>query len=146
MPPKPNYDASTATPNRASPDERFLERLPGPHLTRSSRAFSLIAHHDGLQPTQHQGGLAPAPAGPTLESQQASISRTAPPMDDVFYTTPPPAFVTHCFVRFAHLVGEWERQPGEFDWLLAGLAAAGPALEDRLQQQHGLRECQAGRG
>ena len=29
----------------------------------SSRAFSLIAHHDGLQPTQHQGGLAPAPVG-----------------------------------------------------------------------------------
>jgi hypothetical protein len=24
---------------------------------------------------------------------------------------------------------------------LAGLAAAGPALEDRLHQQHGLREC-----
>ena len=23
MPPKPNYDASTATPNRASPAERF---------------------------------------------------------------------------------------------------------------------------
>jgi hypothetical protein len=29
---------------------------------------------------------------------------------------------------------------------LAGLAAAGPALEERLQQQHGFRECQAGRG
>jgi hypothetical protein len=26
------------------------------------------------------------------------------------------------------------------------LAAAGPALEDRLHQQHGLGECQAGRG
>jgi hypothetical protein len=31
------------------------------------------------------------------------------------------------------LSGEWERQPGEIDYLLAGLAAAGPALEDRLQ-------------
>jgi hypothetical protein len=39
---------------------------------------------------------------------------------------------------------EWELV--EVDCLLAGLAAAGPALEDRLHQQHGLRECQAGRG
>jgi hypothetical protein len=39
-----------------------------------------------------------------------------------------------------------EGQVGEVDWLLAGLAAAGPALEDRLHQQHGLRECQSGRG
>jgi hypothetical protein len=27
----------------------------------------------------------------------------------------------------------------EFDWLSAGLAAADPALEERLQEQHGLR-------
>ena len=31
------------------------------------------------------------------------------------------------------LSGGWEWQPGEMDYLLAGLAAAGPALEDRLQ-------------
>ena len=42
--------------------------------------------------------------------------------------------------------GEREWQAGEVDGLSAGLAAAGPALEDRLHQQHGLRECQAGRG
>ena len=29
----------------------------------SSRAFSLVAHHDSLQPTQHQGGLTPTPEG-----------------------------------------------------------------------------------
>ena len=40
-----------------------LERLPDPHLARSSPAFSLNAHHDGLQPTQLQGGLASAPVG-----------------------------------------------------------------------------------
>ena len=57
-----------------------LERLPDPHLTGSSPAFSLDAHHDGLQPTQHQGGLTPTPAGPTPEGQQSSISRTAPPI------------------------------------------------------------------
>ena len=62
-------------------DRALLERLPDPHLTRSSPAFSLYAHHDGLQPTQHQGGLAPAPARPTPEGQQSSISRTAPPIE-----------------------------------------------------------------
>ena len=30
------------------------------------------------------------------------------------------------------LSGGWEWQPGEIDYLLAGLAAAGPGLEDRL--------------
>jgi len=33
----------------------------------------------------------------------------------------------------------------EFDWSLAGLAAAGPAFEDRLEQVDRLREGQAGR-
>jgi hypothetical protein len=42
--------------------------------------------------------------------------------------------------------GERERQEAEINDLLAGSAAAGPAPEDRLHQQHGLRECQAGRG
>jgi hypothetical protein len=41
---------------------------------------------------------------------------------------------------------ERERQEVEINDLPAGLAAAGPALEDRLHQQHGLGECQAGRG
>ena len=88
------FDASTA---HAQPETggRFLERLPGPHLTGSSPAFSLNAHHDSLQLTQLQGGLTPTPAGPTPEGQQASISRTAPPMSGSSYTTPPSAFVTH---------------------------------------------------
>ena len=29
------------------------DRLPNPHLTHPVRLF-LIAHHDGLQPTQHE--------------------------------------------------------------------------------------------
>ena len=53
------------------------------------------ARHDSLQLTQLQGGLTPTPAGPTPEGQQASISRTAPPMSGSSYTTPPSAFVTH---------------------------------------------------
>src|SRR5450432_1443749 len=38
-----------------------------------------------------------------------------------------------------------QREIVEIDWLLAGGAAAGPALPDGLQQQHRLRECQSGR-
>jgi hypothetical protein len=34
----------------------------------------------------------------------------------------------------------------DLDGPLTGSAAAVPALEERLQEQHGLRECQAGRG
>jgi hypothetical protein len=37
--------------------------------------------------------------------------------------------------------GERERQEAEINDLPAGLAATGPALEDRLHQQRGLREC-----
>jgi hypothetical protein len=34
----------------------------------------------------------------------------------------------------------------EIDWSLTGLAAAGPALEEWLEQEDCLREGQAGRG
>jgi hypothetical protein len=33
----------------------------------------------------------------------------------------------------------------EVDWLIAGAAAAGPAAQDGLQEQHRLRQCQASR-
>src|SRR5208283_4637821 len=72
------FDASTTHARPRTKAERFLERLPDPYLTGSSPAFSPNARHDGLQPTQHRGGLTPTPAGPTPEGQQASISRTAP--------------------------------------------------------------------
>ena len=85
-----NDDARPGHPGRA-----LLERLPGPHLTRSSRAFSLDARHDSLQLTQHQGSLTPTPVGPTPEGRRSSISRTAPPMKMPSYTDPPSAFVTH---------------------------------------------------
>jgi hypothetical protein len=38
-----------------------------------------------------------------------------------------------------------EGQVGKLDGLATGAAATGPALQDGLQQQHGLRERQAGR-
>jgi hypothetical protein len=53
MPTKPfrrlNDDTQPDLPGRA-----LLERLPGPHLTQSSHAFSPVAQHDGLQPTHHR--------------------------------------------------------------------------------------------
>jgi hypothetical protein len=42
--------------------------------------------------------------------------------------------------------GEVEVELVGVDGLLAGLAAAGPALEERLQQQYRSWECQADRG
>src|SRR5450755_2540686 len=92
--PSLTFDASTTTPHRVSPAERFWKRLPGPHLTGSSPAFSLDAHHDSRQLTQLQGGLTPTPAGPTPEGQRSSISRTAP-LSRVTYMDTPSAFVTH---------------------------------------------------
>jgi len=77
MPSKPFRRLNNARPTQ-NKGRTLLERLPDPHLTGSSPAFSPNAHHDGLQPTQHRGGLTPTPAGPTPEGQQASISRTAP--------------------------------------------------------------------
>jgi hypothetical protein len=38
-----------------------------------------------------------------------------------------------------------QAEPVEIDWSLAGLAAAGPALEERLEHVDCLREGQAGR-
>ena len=90
-----------STPQRRRPSraparhQALLERLPDPHLTRSSLAFSPNAHHDGLQPTQLRGGLTPTPAGPTPKGQQSSISRIAPLSRNRFLHQPPFAFVTH---------------------------------------------------
>ena len=49
--PAPGFDANQDFSTR---QQRFAcARLPGPHLTHHVRLF-LIAHHDGLQPTQHE--------------------------------------------------------------------------------------------
>ncbi len=53
MPTKP-FDASTATPDHATRPGQILDRLPGPHLTQSTPRLLPVAHHDGLQPTQHR--------------------------------------------------------------------------------------------
>ena len=73
------------------------------------------------------GWFSARPRRPTLEGQQASISRTAPPMDEVFYTTPPSAFVTHCSVRLVVLVGGCRAAV-----LCADGAGSVPAGQERL--------------
>jgi hypothetical protein len=88
------FDASMANARSSLPGRASLERLPGPHLTRSSRAFSLTLTTTVFS-QRSTGWFSACPRRPTLEGQQASISRTAPPMTDVSYTTPPSAFVTH---------------------------------------------------
>jgi hypothetical protein len=82
------------TPTRRLQAGRFLERLPGPHPTRSS-APSPCCSPRRSSTNAAQGGLAPSPEGRRPEGQLASIPSTAPPMNDVPYTTPPSAFVTH---------------------------------------------------
>ena len=76
------------------PGRTLLARLPGPHLTRSRRAFSLSLTTTVFS-QRSTGWFGAYPRRPTPEGQQSSISRTAPPIEGIFYTTPPSAFVTH---------------------------------------------------
>ena len=65
------------TPTPRLPGRALLERLPGPHLTRQARLLP-IAHHDGLQPTQHRVVWRPPPkddaGGPTSLHLQHSTA------------------------------------------------------------------------
>ena len=69
------------TRQQRSPKTRTAHRLPDPHLTHLVRLFH-IAHHDGLQPTQHvvvcslppQGGS----EGPTFISCTAPCRKALP--------------------------------------------------------------------
>ena len=68
---------NSARPSRVSRSERFLERLPGPHLTRSSAPFPVsltttVFSQRGIR------WFSACPRGPTLEGRQTSISCTAP--------------------------------------------------------------------
>jgi hypothetical protein len=58
------------------------------------RAFSLSLTTTVFS-QRSTGWFGALPRRTTPEGQQASISSTAPPMNDVSYTTPPSAFVTH---------------------------------------------------
>jgi hypothetical protein len=89
------FDASTAHARPGLPGRALLERLPGPHLTRSKPRLFPDRSPRRSSANAASGRFSACPRRPTLEGQQASISRTAPPMKDASYTTPPSAFVTH---------------------------------------------------
>jgi hypothetical protein len=54
LPPGSDATFSFTTPQRRRLSPGALERLPGPHLTYQVRLSFPVAHHDGLQPTQHR--------------------------------------------------------------------------------------------
>ena len=67
-------------------------RLPDPHLTPQGR-FPLIAHHEGLQPTQHEVVWSLFPQGDS-EGPKSFISRAAPHQELDLHRLPS-AFRTH---------------------------------------------------
>jgi hypothetical protein len=70
-----------------------LVHLPGPYLTPQGR-LSPVAHHDGLQPTQHRAvWRLPRRAGAGGPSVLHLLHSTA--SERVSYMTPPSTFVTH---------------------------------------------------
>ena len=62
---------------RTSLAERFWNVFLVPTWRGHCRAVSLDAPHDSLQLTQFQGGLTPAPAGPTPEGQLLHLSHSS---------------------------------------------------------------------
>jgi hypothetical protein len=72
---------ASGTSSRSPPDA--IMRAFSPSLTTTVFSQRSTGWFDAL------------PRRTTPESQQASISSTAPPIKDVSYTTPPSAFVTH---------------------------------------------------
>ena len=97
MPSQPVFDASTATPDPSiNPDRAILERLPGPHLTRSTpRLFP------GRSPRQSSANAAPGrfdacprrtdAGGPAI----LHLSHSTAYFRGRSYISPPSAFVTH---------------------------------------------------
>ena len=85
----PQQRTPTRTPRRA-----LLERLPGPHLTGSSPAFSgsLTTTVFSQRSIRWFGA---SPRRTTPEGHKASISSTAPPMKDAVYIASSSALVTH---------------------------------------------------
>ena len=69
------------------PAGRFLERLPGPHLTRQARLLP-VAHHDGLQPTQH-GVVWRLPRSSDAGGPTSLHLRHSTAYEDASYMTPP---------------------------------------------------------
>jgi len=82
-------------PRRQPPGFGALERLPGPHLTRSCRAFSLTLTTTVFS-QRSSGWFDACSRKPTPKGQRSFISRTAPLSERSSYMGPPSAFMTHC--------------------------------------------------
>ena len=78
--PSLNFDASTTTPGPqpAKPDASGTPSWSPPDRVKPSLLPDRSPRRSSANAAP--GGLTPTPAGPTPEGQQASISRTAPPM------------------------------------------------------------------
>ena len=78
--PSLNFDASTTTPGPqpAKPDAPGTPSWSPPDRVKPSLLPDRSPRRSSANAAP--GGLTPTPAGPTPEGQQASISRTAPPM------------------------------------------------------------------
>jgi hypothetical protein len=102
----------------------------------------------GLAIDEQAGGEPPDDAQPVHQRAEGHRHRQAGGFDQQGFLALVAAVVsglsTALLGSFVLLVGVREELV-EVDWLPAGLAAAGPTLEDWLQGEHCLRECQAGR-
>ena len=83
-PHRPGFDVTSillTTLRQRSQTSRLAHRLPDPHLTHHLRLFR-VAHHDGLQPTQHAVVWSLPPQGdsegPTFISRTAPHQRASP--------------------------------------------------------------------
>jgi hypothetical protein len=87
------FDASNSAACQVLPSGA-LERLPGPHLTQSSCAFSLSLTTTVFS-QRSTGRFGTCPRRPVPEGQLSSISCTAPHNEEASYIAPPSAFITH---------------------------------------------------
>jgi hypothetical protein len=79
----------------STPRQRFaLARLPDPHLTHLVRLF-LIAHHDGLQPTQHEAVWRLPPQGDAEGPQILHLPRSTASSEISYLSTSLSALVAH---------------------------------------------------
>src|SRR5206468_929079 len=87
-------DASSAHAHLGLPGGRILERLPGPHLTRSS-APSPCRSPRRSSANAAQGGLTPPPEGRRRRANKPPSPAQHRLHEDRAYINPPSAFVTH---------------------------------------------------
>ena len=89
----------TTQPQR-SPKTRTAHRLPDPHLTHLVRLFH-IAHHDGLQPTQHVVVCRHPPHGRRRRANNLHLLHSTMLESPYLQTELPSTFVAHVASQIA---------------------------------------------